>query len=81
MVMVPLPRRMIPEAASPQVGLCYQTELLQELQGAVDSRDINMGVFSHNLGIDFLGADMVIAILNSVYYHHPLRSQPISLLA
>jgi hypothetical protein len=73
--------RMVPDAASPQVGLGDHAEFFQEVQGAVNCGYINIGESGSDLGMDFLGADVVIAVLNSREYHESLRGHPITLPA
>jgi len=47
-----------------KLNLIYETEFLQQLQSTVDSRDIDIGVPGRYLGINFLGADVIVAALH-----------------
>ena len=65
MVVVPFIRRVIPHPATPKVCLGHQPKLLKQFQGTLDGGDVNIGILSHYLGIDFLSADVVVTIFNS----------------
>jgi hypothetical protein len=56
---------MVPDPSSPQVGLGDHAKPFQEVKGAVDSRDIYIGEPGNHLAMNFLGANVVIAIFNS----------------
>ena len=80
-VMAALVGRVIAEPAPAEVGLGHQGKLLQQVQGPVDSGDIDVGVSGDDMGIHLFSADVVIAVLDGVQYHQPLRCQPVALLA
>jgi len=56
--------RVIPDTATAEVGCGYQAKLLEQVQGAIDGGDIDIGIFFYNLGMYFFGADVVITALN-----------------
>lgn len=63
MMMVPFIHEMVAHTPLAHVSLRYQAQALQQLQVAIDSGDIYIGILGMNLGVDILGADMVIAAL------------------
>ena len=80
-VMASLVGRVIAEPAPAEVGLRHQGKLLQQVQGPIDSGDIDVGVSGDDLGIHLFSADVVIAVLDGLEYHQPLRCQPVAPLA
>ena len=79
-VMMPLVGRVIAEPAPTEVCLGHQVEFLQQFQCPINRGDIDIGEFGYHLGIHLFGADVVIAVLDGLKYHQPLRCQTISLL-
>lgn len=77
-VMVSLVGIMIAKSPATQVGLGHQIKILQKLQGAIDGGDIYMWVFDAHLSVDLLGADVVIALLESGQDELALRGQPVT---
>lgn len=55
-----------------QVRLRYQAQPLQQVKGAVDRGDVDMGILGANLGIDLFGADVAIACLHGGQNQHAL---------
>jgi len=81
MVMVALVRRMIPDPPPAEVGLGYQAKPMEQLQRPVYGGNIEVRILLDHLGVDFLGADVIIAVRNGRQDHHALRRQPVALLA
>ena len=71
---------MIAKSPAPEVGLGYQAQALQQLQGAIDSGDVHLGIFGANLGVDILSAYMVIALLKGGEDELALRGQSVTQL-
>jgi len=77
MVVVTFFGGMIAKSPAPQVGLGYQAQILQQLKGAVDSGDINMGISGTDQGMDILSAYVVIALLKCGEDELALWGQPV----
>jgi hypothetical protein len=62
----------------PQVGLGYQPQASQEVQGAVDSGDVDVGIAGPDLGEDIFGAEVGVPLLQDLEDEEALggNSQP-----
>ena len=73
--------RVIADPPPPEVSLGYQTKSMQQLQRPVHGGYIEVRISRYHLSIYLLRADVMVAFLDSIQYHHPLRRQAIPLLA
>ena len=73
--------RVITKPASSKVCFRYQFQFFQQVQRPVHRGNVYIRVSGYYVGIHLVCADMVIATLNSFYYHQPLRRQAVSLFA
>lgn len=80
MVVVTFVRRVIPDPPPTEVGLGYQPKPVEQLHCPVYGGNIEVGILLDHLGVDFLGADVIIAVFNGRQDHHTLRCQPVTLL-
>ena len=77
MVVMPFFGGMIAKSPAPEVGLGYQAKILQQLQGAIDSGNVYVGIFGANPGMDILSAYVVIALLKGGEDELALRGQSV----
>ncbi len=80
MVVVPFVRRVVPDPPPTKVSLGYQAKPMEQLQCPVNGGNIEVRILLDHLGVDFLGADVIIAVFNGRQDHHTLRCQPVALL-
>lgn len=69
---------MVTEPAAAEIGLGDQTQALQQLQSSIDGRNVNVWIFGFYLGVDLLGADVALAVLQGVNDQLTLGCQPVA---
>lgn len=66
MVMVSFLGGVVADPAITKIGFGYQSHRLEQLQGAIDGGDVEMGVAGFDLSIDLLSAEVPLTVFNGV---------------
>jgi len=78
MVVTALLGDVIPDAAFSKVGLGDQAQFLEQFQGSVHSRYVDVRVTATELPVYLLGTDVPVGVVKSLNDQHPLESHAVS---